>query len=697
MQALTFEYPSWFLLFCFGTGLLLSALLYWRDRTFEEYPPLATWGLAALRFLSISLLCALLLSPLLRFIQQETQEPIVVFAQDASESLITMGDDTVSYLEARQKLLDNLADAYDLRTYAFGAEFRPDDTLRFGDKKTNLSEVLQELDDLYANQNVGAVILASDGIYNEGSNPAYVNTQLNTPIYTIALGDTTRRKDVVLSRVFHNRIAYLNDRFTIQVDVQAINSNGATTQLTVSKIEGGRSRELERQTLNIDRSDFFRSFDFILDADESGVQRYRIEVSSIDGEQNRNNNVRDIFIDILDARQKILVLANAPHPDLSALKQSLISGQNNEVDVAYANTFRGQIAAYDLLILHQLPSRRFPIAPILQSATAQSKPIWYIAGELTQFNQLARIQNLITINAGGRQTNDVQAQLNGSFSLFTLSEELRGLIPNFPPLEAPFGEFAPGGDGSVLFNQRIGRIETPYPLLALGEEGENRKALLLGTGIWRWRLFDYLEHQNHERFNELISQLTQYLSIKEDKRRFRVTLPKNIFDENEAITLDAELYNDNYELVNGPDVTITITDDSGRDYDYTFNRTGRSYSLNAGILPVGNYRYQARTNTGTETLTFDGQFSIRPIQIELVETTADHALLRLLSDQSGGDLLYPEQLVELPQRLQDRGTVKPVLYQTVRTESVLNLKWIFALLLFLLTAEWFLRRYFGAY
>jgi hypothetical protein len=38
-----------------------------------------------------------------------------------------------------------------------------------------------------------------------------------------------------------------------------------------------------------------------------------------------------------------------------------------------------------------------------------------------------------------------------------------------------------------------------------------------------------------------------------------------------------------------------------------------------------------------------------------------------------------------------------VIYQTNRTNPLINLKWIFALLAGLLTLEWFLRRYFGAY
>lgn len=51
----------------------------------------------------------------------------------------------------------------------------------FTDKVTNLSELLKGVYDLYGGQNLGAVVVASDGIYNEGSNPAYVDVAIAAP------------------------------------------------------------------------------------------------------------------------------------------------------------------------------------------------------------------------------------------------------------------------------------------------------------------------------------------------------------------------------------------------------------------------------------------------------------------------------------------------------------------------------------
>ncbi|MCB0640220.1 MAG: hypothetical protein KDC44_01210, partial [Phaeodactylibacter sp.] len=126
-------------------------------------------------------------------------------------------------------------------------------------------------------------------------------------------------------------------------------------------------------------------------------------------------------------------------------------------------------------------------------------------------------------------------------------------------------------------------------------------------------------------------------------------------------------------------------------------KKGNAYFLDAKTLPVGNYTYRAQVFADGRQLNYNGQFSIQPIQLELYQTTANHNLLRKLSQSLGGMTFGPEQFTELEEAIRAKDTIKPVLYQTSKTRSVIHFKWIFFLLLFLLTVEWFCRRYFGAY
>ena len=699
MDNLTFQYPTWYIIFCMLLGLGFALVLYYRNRSFRDQSRQLNWILGIIRFITVTLLSMLLLSPLLRSLVTETKKPIVVLAQDQSESIKADMDSTalLQYQEEVQNLSNALSEKYELKQYAFGDEVREGIDFQFTDKVSNLSNVFSQIYDVYSNQNLGAVILATDGIYNEGSNPAYIGTKLSAPIYTIALGDTTPKRDVIIRRVFHNKIAYLGDRFGIQIDIAAHNCQGSSSVLSIAKMENGKARKLQDLPITINSNDFFSTQEITLNADQPGVQRYRISLTPVANEVTTANNSKDIFIDVLDARQKILILAATPHPDISAIKQSLLKNKNYEVTSDFADQFSKNLSEFDFVILHQLPSLKNKAATIIQSIQQRKIPHLFVVGTQTDLKAFNQMQSVITINSGGPNTNDVQAAVASNFSLFKIDEKLNTELPKFAPLTAPFGEFKDNANTQVLLYQRIGKIDTKYPLLLFGEQSGQKTGVLCAEGIWKWRLFDYMQNQNHNLFEEVLGKSIQYLSLKNDKRRFRVNIAKNIFNENEEITFDAELYNESYELINGPDISLTITNSEGREFDFTFNKTSNAYSLNAGYFPVGNYTYRSSVMASGQQLTAAGQFSIRPIQLELYETTADHALLKVLGEKHGGDLVYPGQIASIAQLIENKETVKPLIYQTTKTRSIINLKWLFFLFLGLLTIEWFLRRYYGSY
>ncbi|MEZ4894006.1 MAG: hypothetical protein R2778_13445 [Saprospiraceae bacterium] len=646
-----------------------------------------------------TVLSALLLSPLLKSLLTETKKPVIVLAQDLSESVGSeLKDATLeSYKQNWESLQNSLSDKYEVHALGFGGQVREGVDFAFEDKVTNFSELLRGVYDLYGGQNLGAVVIASDGVYNEGSNPAYSDVALSAPVYTVALGDTTPKKDLLLKRVFHNKIAYLGDKFTVQIDVAANNCTGQQSVITVSKVSGDQVRQLQSIPVTINGSDFFTTKEVQIEADEAGVSEYRISLAAIPGEASTQNNRKDILIDVLDARQKILILANSPHPDVSALKGTMESNKNYQVSVAYINDPGTDVTKFDFVVLHNLPSFTNDISALVKKMDDARIPRFFVAGLQTNYYTLSQLQGLVAMQSDGRQSDEVQGNVSDKFAAFSLDAKIAEELPNYNPMTSAFGNFSATTQAQVLLYKRIGKVNTDQPLLAVGEVNGIKTGLLLGEGLWKWRLFDFLQHQNHDMFDELIGKTVQYLSVKEDKRKFRVNQDKNIYNENEPLTFGAELYNDNYELTNAPDVSMSIRNSEGKEFPYTFNKLGKAYSLNAGILPVGAYNYTANTNFNGQALSFDGKFRVQPIQLELFETTANHAVLRALSQKFGGEMLYPADMNSLAEKIAANKTVKPLIYESTTTNPLINLKWIFAILAFLLAAEWFVRRYFGAY
>ncbi len=695
---LTFQYPLWYIGLCVFFGIAVAALLYVKAKPFGKKSTGLNIFLSILRGLAVTGIAMLLLSPLLKNMETETRKPIVVIATDVSESMkAALTDaDSATLTSEIANLSTTLQEQYDVIEYTFGSELSESSDISFGDKMTNMSSVINEVYDLYGNQNLGAVVLTSDGIYNQGSNPLYLAPKLGAPIFTIAVGDTTPKRDLVLKRVFHNNIAYLGDKFSIQVDVSAFNCAGAGSTLRVSKVGDG-GQLLDSQPIAISGKDFFTTKEIILPADKPGTQRYRISLTGVSGEASRANNSKDIFVEILDARQQILIAAAAPHPDLTALKAAYDGNKNYEVTLKIGAELPRTVSKYDVVILHQLPSKAHPATDLLNDLRTGKIPHLFILGAQTNLNAFGKAQDLITLKGANVNVNDVQPVMASGFNLFTISDELIAMTKRFPPLQSPFGEYAAGGNTDVLLEQKIGTVETGYPLMVFGERDGIKQAVICGEGIFKWRIFNYLQQQHFEQVDELLGKTLQYLSVKRDKRRFRANASKNLYDENEHVFIDAELYNESYELINDPDASVTLTDQDGKQFSFTMSKTTSAYTLDAGILPTGSYRYTASVEVDGNKLTSNGRFSIKPIQLELFETTADYGLLRLMSERTGGEQRTLDGISTLAERISGDETVRPTLYSTLKTRAVINLKWIFFALIGLLILEWFIRRYKGAY
>jgi hypothetical protein len=701
-SSLSFQYPVWFLLLCIALGAAYAALLYYRDTTFDEKTSGSKWwkyAMAGFRFVAVTLLAVLLLSPFIRTRNTQKFKPVVAVINDNSESVKnSFGKDSAEYQKKLRALIDKLSDKYDVAQFNAGDELKRGIDFSYRDKSTDLSAAIDEVNDLYYNQNLGAVVIASDGIYNKGINPVYSAAKASYSIYTIALGDTTIQKDQKLSNAYYNKIAYLNDQFALRVDVEENNLSGKNVKLSVHEVATGSDAKLiQSKDISYLSDNYFQSFDFIIPANKVGIAHYRISLSNAEGEVTYRNNVRDVFVEVMDGRQKILLVANSPHPDIAAFKAAIESNKNYQLDVEYAESFSKKLNDYNLVILHQLPSANNKALNILKDARDQKKPLLFVLGSQTRLADFQQVQNGLVIKGNADKFNEVTANVSKDFSLFTLSDKTMQTIPKLPPFSCFFGEYNTNPSSKKLFNQKINSVETDFPLWLFNETGNEKLGVICGEGLWRWRLYDYLINKNQDATNELISKTVQYLSVKADKRPFRVNLPKNIFQDNEAITFDAQLYNANYELINSADVEMKIKGEEGKGYEYTFNKTENAYNLNAGFLPVGNYIYNASVKFGNATYTSNGKFSVSPLQLEEMRTRADHQVLYQLATQHNGSMHYLNDLEKIADEIDSKNQLKPILYDTFMTESAINLKWIFFLLLTLISAEWFIRKYLGGY
>lgn len=698
MQHLFLEFSSWYVILCILAALTAASLLYFRTKEFPETYKTWKYGLAFLRFLTVFLIAFLLLSPLWRRNITKTQKPVLVIAQDASSSV---GDflkkKYPSYLSEINELVEDLKKDYQVESFSFGESVRNELPGSFEDRVTNMSELLDNLSSRYAGNTLGGLILASDGLYNQGSNPFYLASNLATPVYTVGLGDTAVKKDLYINRLYHNQIVYAGDELEVQADLIAKNLSGKNTKLSLYEINGGKGVLLKAEDCKIDKSDYFKTVSMNIPAAKPGTRYFRLVASSIEGEVTKVNNSRDFVVTVLDGRQKILLLAQAPHPDLGALRQSLNANKNYEVKSLLLGDPLPDINEFDLIILHQLPATGRNFEPLFKQIKDLGIAHWWIAGSQTDFKALNTFQDLITINMANNLGTECEAIWNRNFNLFQWEQEWPQKMARFPPLQVPFGDINGGKLGQTLLFQRIKNLSTAYPLLSLGEVGQVRSAVFVGDGLWKWRLSDFQLHENHEVFDGLTGKIVQYLSVKRDTRKFRIFVNKPVFDENEAVSFVGELYNASYELTNSPEVSLSLKNNEGKKYDFSMSREGKGYQLNAGILPVGNYVFTAKTTYNGKEMTAEGQFTVKALQLEFINLTADHNMLKAMSTESNGQFFEYKELNQIKEALKKSVTLKPLLVTEKKTQTLLSMPFLLILLMVSLSLEWGIRRFIGIY
>ncbi|MFM7309049.1 MAG: hypothetical protein ACKOZY_00410 [Flavobacteriales bacterium] len=690
------EYPLWFSILCVFAGLAYAGALYFRDDFNKNYGAAIALLLGFFRFAAVTILAFLLLKPLIKTIDRTTEKPIIAICQDNSQSLVVGKDSSYyrgPYLAELQKLTDALDGEFEVRTFRFGdGVYDGIDSLNYSDPSTSFNEVFERISTNFSGRNLGAVIVASDGLYNKGSHPVYAFKKMNTSVFTLGLGDTTVYKDILIPDVSANRMAYLGNQFPMDIQVEAKKANGESATVTVTR----KGNTLFSKSISFAGDHAFQSIPVMLQASEAGKQRYTVSVSRSTNEITYQNNTYDVFVDVIDSRQRILMLAYAPHPDLAAMRDAIESNESYKVDVALAHQFKGTLQDYDMVILHQLPAVGAAGAALVDDAVKRAIPTLFIWGSNTDYRAFNTLNTGFALNNYRNQSTDILGHGNKLFTPFTLDESWPDLMPQLPPLLVPFGDIQFGQGAQILSSQQVGQIKTNKPLISFLKTTEKKVGLIAGEGIWRWRIGAFQQYESHAMFDELITKIVQYLATKEDRSLFRVTTD-NRFDENETIIFHAELYNDSYEPINQSEVGLVIRSEEGKEFNFAFSPQGDGYILRAGTLPPGNYSYTATAKTDRGNLTKSGEFSVVAIQLESSQTEANHQVMRQLAEENNGAFYTPNQMNELIEAIRNKKEIVSIQYEEKSLNDMIQLRWILFILIALLSMEWLLRKRSGTY
>jgi len=626
-----------------------------------------------IRTFFIALLAVLLLNPVVKSIHKTKHKPIVILAQDISESI----PDSFA-LQILTQISKELTD-FEVHEFSFSDKVNKGFSIDNSGLTTNYSNLFQDMNSRFANQNIAGLVLATDGLYNSGSNPLYDN-RINFPIYPIAQGDTLVKRDISIAKVLKNEIAFLGNTFPLEITLSAQQCKGEDIQVEV----WNKGKKIHTEDRIISTDDEYQKVKINLLAENVGLQHYTISVSQLHNEENSRNNSYTAYVEVIDSRYKILLLTEKTHPDIGAYKSAITKNKNYAVEQVNVNDFNGSFEAYQLVVIFGIKENN-PLLALLEKANV---PL--LVFDIQQNSNL-KLTSAFSFRSRG-SLEEVKAIKSESFSKFTFSPELLNLIQDAPPLQTPFGKYTLQIGSEVVIAQQVGMQVTPKPIILIDEANGRKLAFITAEGFWKWKLYDYANARNNEAFDELFSKLTQYLVLQEDKSKFRIDYKKQ-FAENSNIYFEASLYNESYELINDKEISLVIQNEKGDEFDYEFSKSLERYNLNVGVLDLGKYTFLAKVKGGK--LIRKGSFDVRAIQLEQLYTVANHKLLFQLANISGGKLFYPNQLDKIITAIKKSKNNFISVSSKEKLKGMINIPLVLLILLILISLEWFLRKYNG--
>ena len=708
---LSFSFSPWYL----AIIVLLAGLLsWWMYRgTKDLLPRIPRVILGIFRFLALAIAGVLLLEPLLNSQTRVESPPIVAVMQDVSESIVIQKDSAFVRQEYPTALKQFLAsfdpNEYEVDFYTYAKDLQINaspDSLKFGAAGTNISDAMQKLHKLYQNQNLGAVVMISDGISTQGANPLFAIDRFKQPVYTVLLGDTTPQRDVKITEVLYNEIAYLKSEMPIRVKVQSDGFEVAEVKVTLR----GGGKVLGVKPLSLGRNKTQGEVDFLIEPAAPGIQQYQLSITHLPDEITYRNNSRRIFINVLETRVKIALFAGSPHPDLGALTEAFKREDRYEVSEFihkspsefYTSPQNVNLDEFDLFILHNFPQNSGDkkwVEAIEKEVAGRKAPVIHLVGLFTDLRTLQPLYKHMAItpkdfNARGEEVIANFSPNYQEHSTFTFGPDWVKWANSSPPIFRNRSNWEPKSTAEVFATARIKNIALDYPVYALQSHLGRKNMVFLGENFWRIRAHSYLEFEDFNYFDDWLFNNIKWLIVTDDKRKFKVAPSKRLYTGGEQILFKGQAYDDSYNPISGVEIKLSMKSPDGKENIYYLNETSQAqYFLELYSLGEGTYTYIAEGKLNEVPIGTDkGQFSIGKSNIEHFRLQADQTVMRQLALRTGGSFVFAQDMADLAEKVKATPGLKPTVDFKKNRKDFHHFQWIMILLLTMLAVEWVTRK-----
>ncbi len=680
----------------------------------QTLPPLAKgWRifLAGLRFSALLLLLFVLLQPVIQVTRRSIRPKIVGLLWDGSRSM-EVSDHSIVRSDILNRIdtypnLKPLESRYNVQSFLFSDRLDsiPPNSqvgLSFTGTATDLAAILAAFQKRDVDRHVCAAILVSDGRITQGANPIRTAQTFGFPIHTVRIGESAEKADLILDDVKAIAVAYVDNTTQIEAVVRAPNLGGKAGEIQLRR----NGEILSRKSLVLPAEGGEVRAELPFTPRESGFQKLQVVLPRLEDEFTDENNARDITIQVLKRKMSVLLLAGAPGVDIGFFRRMLAADPDVDLTIRTAKQDGGfyegampstsELRDFDLFVFLDFPSREVAEPAwmaIRQTLVEDGAPLFLSLGKHVNLQRLSQIQfRLPVVLAQNSTEREVHVSLTAEGRVHPVMQIHESEAENDRAWEGLPTLFSSWRSIRLQNNSQVlGETDRNpgMPLIVVGQMGQTKSLMVLGTGLARWDLMMQGIGEGNTVVRGFIEKSFRWLVLRENTKPVRVATDKRVYRAGETMKISVQAVDGLSNPVNDARIHGTLETASARQ-EIRFSPTeAGSYDATARSFEAGDGRIVVEASRGDQQFGRDTtDFTISRFSPEFLDTRSDPDLMKALAGATGGLSVSPDSLDAIIKTID----CPPEIVEKTREFSPLGSVWVLVLVLLLLSAEWFFRK-----
>jgi len=663
--------------------------------------------LVTLRTLALIIILFIFFEPILSFTKKIILEPVnLVFVDNSRSITIDDGSDRINDVRnIVDKIIANPMSANDeINLFGDKVVNLSEDSLNkldFEDPVTNISQVISSIK--RDEKNYSTITLITDGVITSGSNSIYAAGNLNLPIFTIGIGDTSQIIDVSVKRLLANNLLYAETPTSIEATIQ--NTGLSNRKVSIELYEDNLL--VEQKNIELSSSGIQNEL-FNYTPKTSGEKKLTVAISKISDEFTSANNLKVFYINVLSNKVKVLVVAGSPSPDLTFIKNALKKDESitvNSLTQISKDKFAEEglsafIDSADIFFLVGFPSFNTStdlLYRIVERITNDNVPFFLTITAETDVNKLQLIQTELpfAIQSGYNSYREVQPQVfddqKNNPIIQNNSSNIVEAWNDLPPIYQPSYDFIPKPESKVIAKLKVNNVVLNSPLIISRSFSSKRSIAVLAANIWKWKL--QTVRKNDDLFDKFIINSVKWLIASDTDKRVNIKSIKRNYSIGESVEFTAQVYDEALNPVSDAEVKLNISSASDK-YELDLQSIGNGlYEGQIRLNDKGDYKFTGLVTLEDEIIGRDnGRFNVGELDIEMINPRMDFQFLNLLANETKGEFAFAndyEKLINKIRSINANSRKDKIITSDV---TLWSYEWLMAIVILLFSLEWFLRK-----